>query len=121
MLAYARGAPDSWLSYAGRLFPLHASMCAKSSVLEMQLRQADKQGPGGKALLALDSSQLDSLRACVGQITPLSLERFLAALSGAALEQSCSEVCCPHLASRHLPPASLWPHPAPPPASPQRI
>lgn len=83
---------DSWLDWGGRLVPLQSSACARSSVLDMALRQAAKRGPGGGPVLTLDSSQLDSLRACVGRLTPLALERFLAALAGAALEKHCSEV-----------------------------
>lgn len=83
---------DSWLDWGGRLVPLQSSACARSSVLDMALRQAAKKGPGGGPVLTLDSSQLDSLRACVGRLTPLALERFLATLAGAALEKHCSEV-----------------------------
>jgi hypothetical protein len=45
--------------------------------------------PGCRASICL---QIRSLTRIVGTLTPLGVERFLAALSGAALEHSCSEV-----------------------------
>lgn len=103
---------DSWLAWGGRLVPLQSSACARSSVLDMALRQAAKRGPNGGPVLTLDSSQIDSLSACVGRLTPLALERFLAALAGAALEKHCSEVGLLGLLNRR------WEGGSPPPPPP---
>ncbi|KAL4855063.1 hypothetical protein ACK3TF_004290 [Chlorella vulgaris] len=91
--SYCRGLqPECYLEFGQRLYPLSSSFITKSSVLESQLRSATKAGPGGKAVLALDSTQLQNLQHLAGPLSPLGVERFLAALSGAALEHSCSEV-----------------------------
>lgn len=89
--SYCRGLqPECYLEFGQRLYPLSSSFITKSSVLESQLRSATKAGPGGKAVLALDSTQLQNLQHLAGPLSPLGVERFLAALSGAALEHSCS-------------------------------
>lgn len=94
-VAYARALETAgWLEFRGKLFPLCAGMAAKSGLLDSGLRQSGlREGPGARPVLALDSSQIQSLALALGHVpSPLSLERFLASLSGAALEMSCSEV-----------------------------
>jgi hypothetical protein len=88
MLLTSRLSPDCWLEWRNQLFPLCTGWVQKCSVLESQMRQASRQGPGGKPVIALDSTQLASLQRVVGPSlpSPLSIERFLAALSGTALE-----------------------------------
>lgn len=86
-----RSPADALLEFGNRLFPLHSAALRQSSVLDSL--QCRPEGPGGKRVLKLDSSQLASLQRLVGPgLTPLNVERFLSALSGGALEKSCSEV-----------------------------
>ncbi|EFN59827.1 expressed protein [Chlorella variabilis] len=77
------------------------------------MRQASRQGPGGKPVIALDSTQLASLQRVVGPSlpSPLSIERFLGALSGTALEHCSGE--WPNLAN--LPPLMHRRRSSPPP------
>jgi len=63
----------AWLEFKDRLFPLPKEALHKSSVLETQLRQSNKQGPGNRRVATLDSSQLENLQHLVGTITPLPL------------------------------------------------
>ena len=107
--------PASYLSYKGRLLPINATLASRSSVLESLLQQAELQADG-RRLVVLDSTQLGYLASSVGPLTPLAIERFLAALAGAALEKHCSEVSAVTLASQ-----ISSRHPAPGPISQQGI
>jgi hypothetical protein len=82
---------EALLQFRDRLFPLQPAMLAQSSVLLSQTRQARKIH-AGKTVVSLDEQQQQQLESAVGSLTPLVVERFLAALSGGRLDQSCSEV-----------------------------
>ena len=82
---------EALLQFRDRLFPLQPAMLAQSAVLESQFRQARKRH-AGKTVVSLDEQQQKQLESAVGSLTPLVVERFLAALSGGRLEQSCCEV-----------------------------
>lgn len=77
------------LDFSGRLLPVPSAGLAQSAVL---CSLTATREAGGKRVLSLDSTQLESLQRSAGPLSPLGLERFLSATAQPRLLDHCSEV-----------------------------